>query len=327
MAQALQERTVPQAAETPPIPGVIVMEPREVRFQRRVTLLATVLPFIGFIVAIIMTWGNGLSATSASIALGFYLFTGLGITIGYHRYFTHGSFETNRFMHGLFAIAGSMAVQGSVISWVADHRRHHAYADKEGDPHSPHLEDGPGLAGVVKGLWHAHLGWLFAEEGTVRERWAPDLLKDPLMVRIDRAFPWLVVLTFALPPVIGFAVTGTFAGALAAAIWGSLVRVFFLHHVTWSINSICHFYGKRPFESDDFSTNNWPLSLLSFGESWHNNHHAFPTSAVHGIGKGQVDMAGSLIRLFEKVHLVSNVKTPTEKQLRAKAAAAAGVAD
>ena len=300
------------------VPGVKKLDRNRAALQRRLVLVVTVIPFAAFIYAVAINWGHGLTVSAAAIALGFYIFTGLGITIGFHRYFTHQSFETSRFMRALFAVAGSMAVQGSVIKWVADHRRHHAFSDKEGDPHSPHLDEGPGVRGLAKGLWHAHMGWLFSDEQTSARRWAPDLLKDPTILLIHRLFPLWVVLTFALPPLVGFAVTGTLSGALAAGLWGSLIRVFFLHHVTWSINSVCHFYGKRPFEGDDHSTNNWLLALVSFGESWHNNHHAFPTAAVHGIDRGQVDISGGLISLMEKLHLARNVKRVQEKQIRAK---------
>jgi stearoyl-CoA desaturase (delta-9 desaturase) len=294
------------------------MDEGRAALQRRLVLVVTVLPFLGLIAAVYTLWGHGLSIADAGIALAFYMFTGLGVTIGYHRYFTHQSFETNRFVRGLLAIAGSMAVQGPVITWVADHRRHHAFADKEGDPHSPHLDEGPGVKGVVKGLAHAHMGWLFSDEMTSAKRWAPDMLKDPMLKRIDRLFPLWALLSLGLPPVVGFAVTGTLSGALTAFLWGSLVRMFMLHHVTWSINSICHFYGKRPFESDDFSTNNWVLSIVSFGESWHNNHHAFPASAIHGIERTQFDLTGLLIATMEKVGLARNVKRVSDKQVTAK---------
>jgi stearoyl-CoA desaturase (Delta-9 desaturase) len=312
MAHAVTER--------PKILGVRTLDEKRVRLQRRLVLVVTVVPFLGFVAAVFVMWGRGLSATDAAIGLLFYLFTGLGVTVGFHRYATHQSFETTPAVRGLLAIAGSMAVQGPIITWVADHRRHHAFADKEGDPHSPHLDDGPGIRGVAKGLWHAHMGWLFSDEQSSARRWAPDLLKDSMIVKIDRLFPLWMILTFALPPVIGFAVTGTLAGALTAGLWGSLVRIFMLHHVTWSINSICHFYGKRPFAGDDFSTNNWMLSIVSFGESWHNNHHAFPSSAVHGVHRFQIDISGALISALEKVGLATNVKRPTPKQLASKGA-------
>ena len=302
------------------VPGVKRMNEGRAALQRRLVLVVTIVPFAAFIYAVVVNWGRGLTLTAALIAFSFYVFTGLGITIGFHRYFTHGSFETNRFLRGLMAIAGSMAVQGPIITWVADHRRHHAFSDKEGDPHSPHLEDGPGVRGLAKGLGHAHMGWLFSDEQTSAKRWAPDLLKDPLIRRIDKLFPLWLVLTFGLPPVVGFAVTGTVAGALAAGLWGSLVRVFFLHHVTWSINSVCHFYGKRPFKGDDYSTNNWLLAIVSFGESWHNNHHAFPSAAVHGVDRGQIDISGGVISLLEKLRLARNVRRVQEKQVAAKRA-------
>ena len=211
-----------------------------------------------------------------------------------------------------------MAIEGSVIAWVSTHRRHHALSDKEGDPHSPHLDEGPGLKGVLRGLYHAHMGWLFEPEKTSHERWARDLLKDPMMVKIDRAFPWLMLATLVLPAILGGVITRSWHGALTAFLWGGLARVFFLHHVTWSVNSICHFYGKRPFQTTDFSTNNWLLSLLSLGESWHNNHHAFPTSARHGIARGQIDVSASVISMLEKLGLVRNVRMPQPKQLAAK---------
>ena len=316
--ETTQVSDVGRPDETTQVPGVGRLEGKRAALQRRLVLAVTIIPFLGFIWAVIHWWGNGLSATAAAIAASFYFFSGFGITIGFHRYFTHGGFETSRFMRGFLAVAGSMAVQGSVIEWVADHRRHHAFSDKVGDPHSPHLDEGPGVRGVLKGLWHAHMGWMLGDETTSRERWAPDLLKDPMIVKIDRLFPMFLVLTFALPPIIGFALTGTWQGALAAALWGSLVRVFLLHHVTWSINSICHFYGKRPFEGDDFSTNNWMLSLVSMGESWHNNHHAFPSAAIHGIKKTQIDLSGGLIALMEKLGIVSRVRRVTPKQLSLK---------
>lgn len=301
------------------VPGVTPLSDRDEKIQRRAVLFLTVAPFAGAIFAIATLWGSGLSLTDGVIALSFYFFTGLGVTVGYHRLFTHQSFEPRPALKAVLAIAGSMSLQGSLISWVAIHRRHHAFSDKEGDPHSPHLDEGPGVAGVVRGLWHAHVGWLVAPENTDAERWAPDLLRDPMMRNIDAKFPHLAILSFVLPALIGGIVTQSFYGALTAFLWGSLARIFLLHHVTWSINSICHFYGRRPFRSSDFSTNNWVLAILSFGESWHNNHHAFPTSAIHGIGKGQVDLSGGLIRLFEKVGLARKVKLPSPKQLAAKA--------
>jgi stearoyl-CoA desaturase (delta-9 desaturase) len=240
------------------------------------------------------------------------------VTVGYHRLLTHRSFRAPRPVRAVFAVAGSLAIEGSVISWVAAHRRHHAFADVEGDPHSPHLGEEEGVVGMLKGLWHAHVGWLFDEEKTSIERWAPDLLKDPVMTRIDRLFPALAAVSLVLPAVAGFAFTGTLWGAVTAFLWGGLARVFLLHHMTWSVNSICHYFGKRPFETTDLSTNNWPLALLSFGESWHNNHHAFPTSAIHGLGRWQIDPSGFVIRALERVGLARDVKRVTREQVAGK---------
>jgi stearoyl-CoA desaturase (Delta-9 desaturase) len=300
------------------VPGVVTLDARAAALQRRATLALTVLPFAGFVAAWVLLWERGFGAADAISFVAMYVFTGLGVTVGYHRLLTHRSFTAPGWVRALLAVAGSMAVQGSVISWVAAHRRHHAFADKEGDPHSPHLEPEEGIGGVLKGLWHAHAGWLFDEHRTSPERWAPDLLKESSLVLIDRLFPALVVATFVMPALIGWALTGTLVGALSAFLWGGLARVFLLHHITWSVNSICHFYGKRPFETTDHSTNNWPLALISFGESWHNNHHAFPTAAVHGLGRFQVDITGLVISGMERLHIARRVKRVSPEQLAIK---------
>jgi stearoyl-CoA desaturase (delta-9 desaturase) len=300
------------------VPGVVSLGPSEARLQRIAILILTIAPFVGFLAAIAVLWGRGVSGIDMVVFLAFYIVTGLGVTVGYHRLLTHRSFRASRPVRAFFAVTGSLAIEGSVISWVAAHRRHHAFADVEGDPHSPHLAEEEGLAGVLKGLWHAHVGWLFDEEKTSVARWAPDLLKDPVMRRIDRLFPVLAVVTLVLPAVVGFAFTGTLWGAITAFLWGGLARVFLLHHMTWSVNSICHYFGKRPFETTDMSTNNWPLALLSFGESWHNNHHAFPTAAVHGLDRWQLDMSGFVIRALERLGLARDVKRVTQEQVAGK---------
>jgi stearoyl-CoA desaturase (Delta-9 desaturase) len=323
---APREQTLPDDAEEimrlalaeegpPAIDGTHRIDARELRFQRRVTLLLTVGPLLGVGLAIALLWGTGITAVDLGLLLGFYVFTGLGITVGFHRLFTHRSFETGPVLRAVFAIAGSMAVQGSVIEWVATHRRHHAYADEYGDPHSPHLVEAPGMRGVVRGLWHAHVGWFLSPVRTSAARWAPDLQADPVLARVNRAFGWLVVASFFLPPLLGFVLTGTLLGTVSAFVWGSLVRIFLLHHVTWSINSICHFFGSQPFTSRDESTNNWPLSVLSFGESWHNNHHAFPTSARHGLLRGQLDPSWRVIRTLEQLRLARKVRLPAPRAI------------
>jgi stearoyl-CoA desaturase (Delta-9 desaturase) len=315
--QSASRRYSPSAVE---VPGVISLDRTQARLQRFVILLLTIGPFIGLVAAVVLLWGRGLSGLDLALFLGLYILSGIGVTVGFHRLLTHGSFEASRHARVVFAVLGSLAIEGSVISWVADHRRHHAFADKEGDPHSPHLTEGEGVGAILRGLWHAHVGWFFSEEKTERSRWAPDLLKDSALRKVDRAFPVLVLVSLFVPPLIGFAVTRSWIGALSAFVWGSLVRMFLLHHVTWSVNSICHFFGKRPFETTDESTNNWVLSLISFGESWHNNHHAFPTSAIHGIGRFQLDPSGGLIKILARFGVAKNLRLPNEKQLSVKKA-------
>ncbi|MCA1703492.1 MAG: acyl-CoA desaturase [Actinobacteria bacterium] len=311
-----------QAQAQTSIPGVINLDLRAQRAQKIGVLIVTILPFLGLVAAIVSLWGTGFSVLDGAILAVTYTVTCLGVTVGFHRFLTHGSFKTNSATKAALSIAGSMAIEGSVNSWVAAHRRHHAFSDRNGDPHSPHLDEGEGFMGIVRGLWHAHMGWLFSSEQTEIERWAPDLMKDPVIRRVNKLFPLWVVISLTAPAVAGLLITRSWQGAVTAFLWGSLVRVLLLHHVTWSINSICHFYGKRPYETKDHSTNNWPLAILSFGESWHNNHHAFPTSARHGLQRGQVDISAGLIRLLQRFGLATDVKTVTDKQAAAKGVAA-----
>jgi len=239
---------------------------------------------------------------------GMYFVTAMGITIGYHRLFTHRAFEAPRPVKYLFAVLGSMAVQGPLIDWVADHRKHHAFTDTEGDPHSPHHDHGEGFKGAIEGLWYAHMGWLFVTQGTAQKRrFARDLLEDPGMRRISRAFPWLVLLGLAIPFALGFGLTGSVAGGLTALLWGGFVRIFMVHHVTWSVNSVCHFFGRRRFDTDDYSTNVLWLALPSLGESWHHNHHAFPRAAKQGLRWWEIDPSGLIILGMKKVGLARNV--------------------
>jgi len=240
--------------------------------------------------------------------------SGLGITVGYHRLFTHGSFKANRGLRIAMAIAGSLAIEGPVIRWVADHRRHHAFSDREGDPHSP-WRYGETVPALLKGLAFAHIGWMFDVEHTNREKFTPDLLQDDDIRRVDKAFPSLVLVSVFLPPLLGGLLTWSWAGALSALFWASLVRIFVLHHVTWSINSICHMIGEKPFVARDKSTNFWPLAILSFGESWHNMHHADPTAARHGVLRGQIDESARVIWLFEKLGWATDVRWPKPERL------------
>ncbi|MGQ0679376.1 MAG: acyl-CoA desaturase [Actinomycetota bacterium] len=296
----------------------IIPSDRRLKLERRITLLVTVLPFAGAVVGIPLLWGRGVRALDLTLFFVFYLISGMGVTVGFHRMLTHRSFDTNKPLKIAFAVAGSMALQGPVIRWVADHRRHHAFADKPGDPHSPHLAEAEGVKGVLQGLWHAHTGWFFDREKTNIKKFAPDLIADLDIRKVDKAFPIIALGSFLLPALIGLAVTRTVMGTVTAFLWGALARIFFLHHVTWSINSICHFYGTRPYKSADESTNNWLMALVSFGEGWHNSHHAFPTSYKHGLGRFQFDPSAWLISTLKVLRLATNVKRPTPAQMQAK---------
>ncbi len=268
-----------------------------------------VIPFLALLAAIPVAWGWGLGWSDIWIGVLFYLISGLGVTVGFHRYFTHGSFKANRPLRIALAVAGSLSIEGSVIRWVADHRRHHAYSDREGDPHSPwRFGDTP--AALIKGFTYAHVGWLFGRELTNEQKFAPDLVADRDIQRVDRLFPLWVATTMLAPALLGGLVTWSWTGAITAFFWASLVRVCLLHHVTWSINSICHTIGDRPYLARDKSANFWPLAVLSFGESWHNSHHADPTCARHGVRRGQIDSSARVIWLFEKLGWARDVRWP-----------------
>jgi stearoyl-CoA desaturase (Delta-9 desaturase) len=275
------------------------------------------IPFLALIAVVPAVWGWGMSWLDVGLAVGFYYLTLLGVTVGYHRHFTHGSFKAKRPLRLALAAAGSMAIQGPVIQWVADHRRHHAFADRAGDPHSP-WRYGTDLRSLLKGMFHAHLGWLFDRRKTNQERYAPDLLKDGALRATSKMFVVWAFLSLVAPAVIGGLVTGTWAGAWSAFFWAGLVRVALLHHVTWSINSVCHVVGNRPFVSRDRATNFWPLAILSGGESWHNLHHADPTCARHGVLRGQIDISARVIWVFEKLGWARDVKWPDPVRLAAK---------
>ncbi|MFK0199011.1 acyl-CoA desaturase [Streptomyces lavendulae] len=280
-------------------------------------LLFITVPFLALLVAVPLAWGRGVRRLDLGLMVFMYFLTCHGITIGFHRYFTHGSFKAKRPLRIALAVMGSMAVEGPLVRWVADHRKHHRFSDHEGDPHSP-WRFGETVPALMKGLWWAHIGWLFDEEQTDQQKYAPDLIKDPAIRRISRDFVLWTVVSLAIPPLVGGLVTLSWWGAFTAFFWGSLVRVALLHHVTWSINSICHAVGKRPFRSRDRSGNVWWLAVLSCGESWHNLHHADPTSARHGVLRGQVDSSARLIRWFERLGWASDVRWPSDGRIDAR---------
>lgn len=264
--------------------------------HKTLILAAVLIPLAGVLLAIRLLWQRAVGWSDLALMVGLYIPISLGITIGFHRYLTHRGFKTNVVIKTLLLILGSMAVEGSAIDFAANHRKHHALSDREGDPHSP--EDG---------FFHAHVGWLLNGQTADHYVYARDLREDKLVMVISRLFPLGVVLTFAVP----FAI-----GGWHGLIWGGLVRVFLTHHVTWSVNSVCHTFGKRPYATRDRSRNQWLVGLLALGEGWHNNHHAFPRSALHGFRWYQFDLSGLTIRLLECTHLASNVQRVTAEQLR-----------
>ncbi len=275
------------------------------RAERYANLAGVVLPFAGVLLAIVLLWNSWVDWIDLSLLVAMYLATAMGVTVGFHRMLTHRSFRTKPGIERTFAGLGQLSVQGSVLDWVADHRKHHAHTDQEGDPHSPHVGHGSGLSG----LWHAHTGWLLETQGQADwKKYAKDLYEDPKMKRLSKRFPLYVVASLLIPTVAGFALHGfTLEGALRGYIWGGLVRIFLVHHITWSVNSICHFFGRRRFDIEDKSTNVGWLAIPSLGESWHHNHHAFPRSAEHGLKWYEVDPSALIIRGMEKTGLAWNV--------------------
>jgi stearoyl-CoA desaturase (delta-9 desaturase) len=280
-------------------------------------ILAIFLPFAGLITAIVLAWGWGFDWLHLGLLVGMYLTTAVGITVGYHRLFTHRSFETYRPVKLILALLGSMAVEGPVLKWVAYHRRHHQHSDSHDDPHSPHSH-GSGVIGTLKGLWHAHIGWIFNPDTAGLHRYVADLYPDRALRVISDLFALWVAVSLLIPTVLAGLITMSWTGALLGFIWGGLARIFLVHHVTWSINSVCHLWGSRPFRSHDESRNNVIFGVLALGEGWHNNHHAFPTSARHGLFWWQFDASYIIIRGLELVGLAWRVKVPTAEAMSAK---------
>jgi stearoyl-CoA desaturase (Delta-9 desaturase) len=286
--------------------------------DRIATGIVTAVPVLALGLVVWQVWGDFLRWSDLLVFAIMYVATGLGVTVGFHRHFTHRSFKAKQPVRAALAVLGSAAIEGPIISWVADHRKHHTFSDQEGDPHSPHVGHEGGFRGALKGLFHAHVGWLFIHtQRGARKRYARDLLADPVVSFVDRHFlVWALgglVAAFAL----GWAIGGSVYAGLTGLLWGGAVRMLVVHHVTYSINSLCHFFGRRRFATDDESRNLFWLSLFTFGESWHNNHHAFPTSAVHGLRRWELDPSAIVIRGLEKTGLVWDVvRVDAERQAR-----------
>jgi stearoyl-CoA desaturase (Delta-9 desaturase) len=276
--------------------------------DRIITGTISVVPFIGLLLVGWQVWNEYLHWSDILVFAILYVGTALGVTVGFHRLFTHRSFATSPVLRGVFAAVGSAAIEGPVISWVADHRKHHAFSDAPGDPHSPHVDHGVGWRGALRGLAHAHMGWLFIHtQRGARKRYAPDLVADPVVSFVDRTFIWWALGGLGAAFGLGWLIGGTLTAALTGLLWGGAVRLLVVHHVTYSINSLCHYFGRRRFNTDDESRNLAWLSLLSMGEAWHNNHHAFPTSAAHGLRWYELDLSNLVIRGLEKLGLAWDV--------------------
>jgi stearoyl-CoA desaturase (delta-9 desaturase) len=282
--------------------------------------IVVVIPFAAMLCAVPMARTWGISWDIAALGIAFYTVSMLGITVGFHRLFTHRAFRANRTLRVCLGVAGSLAIQGPLVRWAADHRRHHAFADRDGDPHSP-WRFGSSPWALLKGMFFAHVGWLFDFEETNQRVFAPDLVNDADVQVISRIFVLFATLSLALPPLIEYALGASPHHVAATFFWASLIRVFMVHHVTWSVNSVCHVLGSRPYSTRDRSTNFWPLALLSMGEAWHNGHHSAPSCARHGIGKDQIDPSAWLIAVFERLGWATNVKWPRESGDRARAPA------
>jgi stearoyl-CoA desaturase (delta-9 desaturase) len=302
-------------------PPVGTVRERTSLASRIVTLVAVAVPPLGVLSAIGLFWGVAVRPVDIGLLVVLYVACGLGITVGFHRLFAHKAFKTVPAVRAALAILGSMTVQGPLTQWVTDHRKHHALSDREGDPHSPHGRDG--LLGGMGGFLHAHMGWLLTTKGMERgRRYGRDLYEDALIRRIDRLYMLWVVLSLGIPFAIGYAVEPTWRGGLTGLVWGGLVRIFLFHHMTWSVNSICHTFGRRTYDTDDESRNNWAIAIPTFGEGWHNNHHAFPGSAIHGLGRRQPDPSWWTIRGLERLGLAWDVKVPSAERRARRAQAA-----
>lgn len=291
----------------------------DVSVKLRVVMLITILlPFVGLIAAMVLLWHVAFSWVYLALLGGMYVITAMGVTIGFHRLFTHRSFKSPKWIEFVLGVFGSMSVQGPVLVWTAVHRRHHHHSDQEGDPHSPH-QHGETIFGMLRGFLHAHMSWMLTKHPADLDRYIPDLNSDKSLQIVNKLFTLWVALGLALPAALGGLLTGTWMGVLLGFIWGGLVRVFVGHHVTWSVNSVCHIWGTQSFRSNDESRNNAMIGILAFGEGWHNNHHAFPTSARHGLRWYEFDLSYAIIKAMSLVGLAREIRVPTSERMAAKA--------
>jgi stearoyl-CoA desaturase (delta-9 desaturase) len=295
--------------------GVSPASSRAVAIERRIAITVVVIPSIGLMIALLLALRSHVGRINALLLVAMYTVNILGIGVGFHRLFSHRAFRTVPAVRALLAIMGAMAAQGPVFYWAAVHRRHHSYSDRPGDPHSPHLGSGKGWGKTLARFWHAHTGWLFTPEAYDFGLYIPDLLRDRLLLKIDRLYFLWVALGLALPAAAGAWLNGGWSGAWEGFLWGGLVRIALTHHTTWSVNSICHLFGTRPFFTKDQSRNNPFMALVAFGEGWHNNHHAFPSSAMHGLRWWEIDLSGYTIRILQFLHLAWDVRRPSAEAI------------
>lgn len=294
------------------------IESDRLQAPRQIHVLAILwIPLLGMVAAVAGLWQKAIDPLDLGLLVGMYFLTAIGIEIGYHRYFSHRSFKATTAVSVTLAILGAMAAQGPVVYWVGLHRRHHEYSDQPNDPHSPNLH-GDGLIGRLQGLWHSHIGWMFNHEIPNPIHYAPELIKDQVLSRVNKLYPVWLLLGLLIPTIVGGVLRSSWMGAWYGFLWGGLVRILIGENIIWTINSVVHVYGSRPFNNRDQSRNNIWLMIPTIGGSWHNNHHAFPNSAITGFKWWQLDIGGWIIRTLEFTRLVWDVKVPTARMIESK---------
>jgi stearoyl-CoA desaturase (Delta-9 desaturase) len=300
-----------------PLPAANRASQEAQRTQRRIAFWVVLVPFLALLVGIVLLWRSAVGRIEILLLFGMYWASHIGAGLGFHRYFSHRSFQTSQAGKAALAILGSMAAQGPVVQWAAAHRRHHNFSDREGDPHSPHLHE-PGFINTLRAMWHAHVGWLFEPQVYDWVLYVPDLVKDQLLMKLNRLYFVWVLLGLALPSALGFWMIGAWRGTFDGLLWGGLIRIALGHHSVWSVNSLCHMFGGQPYRSNDNSRNNFLLALAVFGDGWHNNHHAFPRSAFHGIAWWEIDFHAYLLRALALFGLVWEIQRPSRSALKQK---------
>ena len=294
--------------------AILQLNPKSARAKRVVALVTIGVPAIGFAIALYLVFTVSATLLDYALFVVFYAIQMFGITLGFHRYAAHKQFKTSRFFEGVLMIAGSMALEGPLLFWVSTHRRHHRFADELGDPHSPNLS-GTGLRGKLKGLWYAHIPWMFSDQESRATVFARDVLRDRQLYNYNRTYPVWALASLLLPAVLGFAIGGTLAAAFSGFIFGGLARVFVANQAAWCVGSISHMIGSRPFVTRDNSANNWPVAIFTFGEGLQNNHHAFPSAYRHAMRWWEPDLSGWVLAVLAKVGIVWDLRMPDRRTI------------